>query len=163
MEFSEQNMSSLAQSIEKYLLMLLNEANGSLRLQRSDLAEQFNCVPSQINYVLKTRFSIERGFLIESQRGGGGFIEIRQLNFNQSGEGFMYHVFEIIGNKMTQQQMVNLLKNLEDKRIVTKREKLILQALLNRQNLNIDLPYRDYLRAKLFKAALGAIMKSEDY
>ncbi|MCK4261430.1 MAG: CtsR family transcriptional regulator [Halanaerobiales bacterium] len=155
-------MSSLVQRIEKYLMLLLNQSNGSLKLKRNDLADQFNCVPSQINYVLKTRFSIERGFLVESQRGGGGYVRIRELKFDHPEVDFMYVVLEIIGDELTQQQMVNLLHNLEDKKIITQREKLILQAVLNRQNLSIDLPYRDYLRAKLFKAALGAIMKSEN-
>ncbi|AZR74682.1 hypothetical protein BBF96_15680 [Anoxybacter fermentans] len=155
-------MSSLVQRIENYIKKLLNQSDGRLRVRRRELADHFKCVPSQINYVLKTRFTIERGYIVESQRGGGGFIEIRKLVFDHPEEDFLYSALELIGDELSQQQALNLIHNLEERKILTKRESAILQSMLHRRNLNIELPYRDYLRARLLKAALGAIMKTDD-
>lgn len=149
---------SLVERIENYIRTLLEKSEGALRLQRNELADLFSCAPSQINYVLKTRFTMERGFLVESQRGGGGFIEIRELMI--PAEHFMYAAIEIIGHSLSQMQAINLIYNLEEKGILTLRESAMLQAVINRNNLNIELPYRDFIRAQLLKAALGALMKN---
>lgn len=154
-------MASLVEQIEKYLKKMLNNTNGQLRLQRNELAELFNCVPSQINYVLKTRFTIERGYLVESQRGGGGFIEIQELITDHLGEDVMYGALKIIGDRMSEQQAIHMILYLEENEILTSRESAILQTIMRRRNLAIDLPYRDFLRAKLLKSALGALMKNE--
>ncbi len=154
-------MGSLVEQIENYIKRLLNQSNGQLRLQRNELADLFNCVPSQINYVLKTRFTLEGGYLVESQRGGGGFIEVSKLIFDHPEEDFLYTVIDIIGDEISQQKAFNLIQNLEEKGILTERECAILLSLLHRRNLSIQLPYRDYLRAKLLRAALGAVMKSD--
>lgn len=157
----EEYMSSMAQRIEQYIRKLLQESNGRLRLQRHELADIFNCVPSQINYVLKTRFTPERGFIVESQRGGGGFIEIQELVYNHpSEENVMYSTFTFIGDGVSQMTAMNLILNLEDRQILTRRESAMLRAIVNRNNLTIELPYRDYLRAQLLKAALATLMKS---
>lgn len=156
-------MSSMAQRIEQYIRKLLTESNGNLRLQRNELADIFNCVPSQINYVLKTRFTPERGYVVESQRGGGGFIEIRELVYNHpTEEDVMYATFTFIGEGVSQMQAINLILNLEDKGILTRRESAMLRAVVHRNHLNIDLPYRDYIRAQLLKAALAALMKTNE-
>lgn len=151
-------MGSLVQQIENHIKKLLTQNQGLLRIQRNQLAELFSCVPSQVNYVLKTRFTIERGYLVESQRGGGGFIEIKKLIFEHPEKDFFYSVIEIIGNQISQRRAFHLLHNLHDRGILTHREAKIIEALLHRRNLSIDLPYRDYLRAKLLKAALGSVM-----
>ena len=75
-------MSSLSDSIELYLLQLLEQSSGAIEIQRNELADRFRCVPSQINYVLATRFSPERGFLIESRRGGGGYVRILRMKLD---------------------------------------------------------------------------------
>lgn len=158
----EHPVSSLAQRIENYIRKLLEESNGRLRLQRNELADIFNCVPSQINYVLNTRFTPERGYVVESQRGGGGFIEIRELVFGRPDiEDFIYYAFQLIGEDVSQMQALNLIYLLEEKGIVTHRESAMLQAIVNRNNLTLELPYRDYIRAQLLKAALSALMQSE--
>lgn len=152
-------MGSLVQQIEDHIKKLLSQNQGLLRIQRNQLAELFSCVPSQVNYVLKTRFTIERGYVVESQRGGGGFIEIQKLIFEHPEKDFLYSVIELIGNQISQRKTFHLLYNLKERGILTHRETAIIEALLHRRNLNIELPYRDYLRAKLLKAALGSVMK----
>ena len=74
-------MAKISNSIEDFLLAMLKEAEGSLEIQRSLLAERFDCAPSQINYVLTTRFTPYKGYYVESRRGGGGFIRITKVRF----------------------------------------------------------------------------------
>lgn len=72
-------MASLSKEIEAYLKMLLEAEAGYLEIKRSFLSETFSCVPSQINYVLSTRFTLEQGYIVESRRGGGGYLRIRSI------------------------------------------------------------------------------------
>lgn len=154
------SVNSLVQQIEEYIMQLLAQSHGAIRLQRNELAEVFKCVPSQISYVLNTRFTIERGYVVESQRGGGGFVRVCKLEFEHPEKTFLDMAIEVIGENLSQQKAINLLNALQEREILTTRESTILQALMHRRNLAIDLPYRDYIRARLLKAALGAIMKS---
>jgi len=80
-------MSNLADRIEEYLKMILQQTDeGYIVLQRGFLADFFSCAPSQINYVLTTRFSAERGYLVESRRGGGGYLRIVRLGLDPEGK-----------------------------------------------------------------------------
>lgn len=72
-------MASLSKEIETYLKMMLEEEAGYLEIKRSFLSETFSCVPSQINYVLSTRFTLDQGYIVESRRGGGGYLRIRAI------------------------------------------------------------------------------------
>ena len=76
-------MARLTDVISEFIKALLDESEGELELQRNEMAEYFECAPSQINYVLATRFSINQGYYIESRRGGGGFIRITQLDVDK--------------------------------------------------------------------------------
>ena len=85
--------------IAQFLQESLNEAaDGVLEVQRSDLAQRFNCVPSQINYVMTTRFSPEHGYLVESRRGGGGYIRITQVRTDR--QTLLMHVINSVGSQM---------------------------------------------------------------
>ena len=93
--------SSLTKIIEEYIDRLLEEnEEGEVSLRRKDLAEKFGCVPSQINYVLRNRFAPENGFLVESQRGGHGYIKIIQLSFSNCDEEVV-HLADLVGNAIT--------------------------------------------------------------
>lgn len=77
----KQTMSNLADNMEYYLKKLLTlSANGFLEIKRKELAGKFNCVPSQVNYVLATRFTLEQGYMVESRRGGKGYLRIRKVD-----------------------------------------------------------------------------------
>ena len=94
--------SSLTKIIEEYIAQLLDEnEEGEVSLRRKDLAERFGCVPSQINYVLRSRFAPENGFLVESQRGGHGYIKVIQLTFNNCDEEVV-HLADLVGNAITE-------------------------------------------------------------
>ena len=155
--------SSLTKIIEEYIDQLLEEnEEGEVSLRRKDLAEKFGCVPSQINYVLRSRFAPENGFLVESQRGGHGFIKIIQLTFSNCDEEVI-HLADLVGNAITEQEVRKLLVNLQNREIVSPRERLIIEVTLRSQEENgrslFDLsPYRrDLMRAELLKKILTSL------
>lgn len=156
--------SSLTKIIEEYISQLLEENDdGVVSLRRKDLAERFGCVPSQINYVLRSRFAPENGFLVESQRGGHGYIRVMQLTFDTCDEKIV-HLSELVGNSMTEQEARKLLVNLQNREVISPRERLIIEVALRHQEENgktlFDLsPYRrDSMRAELLKKLLTGLV-----
>ena len=84
--------------IAAFIAEELEQADGVLELQRSDLAERFGCVPSQINYVMSTRFSPERGYIVESRRGGNGYIRISRVRMDR--QTLLMHVINSVGDEL---------------------------------------------------------------
>ena len=159
-------MSSLTRSIEEYIHGLLEEEEApTVSLRRKDLAEHFGCVPSQINYVLRSRFTPEKGFLVESQRGGHGVIRIARITFRRPQER-VDHLEAIIGNVISSQEVRHLLTSLQEREILTDRERLLLEVALRFQDEvaenYFDLsPYkRDMLQADLLKRLLRSLALS---
>ena len=155
--------SSLTRIIEEYIEQLIGEADeGQVSLRRKDLAERFGCVPSQINYVLRSRFAPENGFLVESQRGGHGYIKIIQLTFKNCDEE-VTHLSDLVGNAITEQESRKLLVNLQNRGVISPRERLIIEVSLRNQEENgrtlFDIsPYRrDIMRAELLKRLLTSL------
>lgn len=159
-------MSSLTKVIGDYIFTLFDDSDKSeIVLRRKDLAEKFGCVPSQINYVLRSRFSPEHGFLIQSQRGGHGFIRIMQLRFGDCDE-CAEHLENLVGNAISEQDSKRLLVSLQNREIITPRERLLLEVALRNQEeqgrVLFDLPpyKRDTLRAELLKRILISLAMS---
>ena len=155
--------SSLTKVIEEYITQLLEEnGDGSISLRRKDLAERFGCVPSQINYVLRSRFAPENGFLVESQRGGHGYIRVVQLTFKNCDEEVI-HLSDLIGNAVTEQEARKLLVNLQNREIISPRERLIIEVSLRNQEDNsrtmfdVSTYKRDIMRADLLKKLLTSL------
>ncbi len=156
-------MSSLTRAIEEYIHRLLEEEEPEVvSLRRKDLAEHFGCVPSQINYVLRSRFTPEKGFLVESQRGGHGFIRIARITFRRPQER-IDHLEEIIGNVISVQEVRRLLTSLQERGILSDRERLLLEVALRFQDELVEgyfdlSPYkRDMLQADLLKRLLRSL------
>ena len=147
---------SLSRKIEQYLKNLL-EKHSFVEVQRSELAEVFQCVPSQINYVLSTRFTPSQGYLVESRRGGGGYLRIVKLSWvDVSGEGIK-EVYNNLGMEMDQREAEGILRRLKEEELITLREYHILKAVINRDVLQIGLPQRDILRSRIIQAAVAAL------
>ena len=91
--------------IARFILDALESADGTAELQRSSLADRFGCVPSQINYVIATRFSPERGYMVESRRGGGGYIRITRVQPDAS--QFIMHTVNAVGRDALLHNAVN--------------------------------------------------------
>ena len=102
----------LSDLIEQYIKDLMAENGDSTEFGRNELAQYFNCVPSQINYVISTRFSPERGYYVESRRGGGGNIKIKRIDITK--DRYIMHVVNSINNVITQQEADIIINNLLD-------------------------------------------------
>lgn len=152
-------MRNLSDQIEHYLIRLLQKSpDGIVVVQRNELAEVFQCAPSQINYVLSTRFTAERGYMIESRRGGGGFLRLVKLNLEDQDE-LMLIVSDLIGEEISQPQADGILTRLWEGNIISDRELALLKAIINRDTLRLDLPERDVLRARIMRTVLLTIIR----
>lgn len=131
----------------------LEETGGVLELQRSDLAQRFGCVPSQINYVVSTRFSPERGYIVESRRGGGGYIRISRVQMDR--QTLLMHVINTIGATLDEPSARAIAKNLADSGALSHEAAHLLAAATSRRAVQSAPPqYRDALRADIFKQVL---------
>lgn len=151
-------MARMSDIIEAFLKQMINETNGTIEIQRNELANHFNCVPSQINYVIDTRFTTERGYYVESRRGGGGNIRIRRVNINRPGK-YLMHIVSSMGYSISQQSAEVFINNFVDYEVISEREGLILKAATSDKVLGkIPMPERDALRAEMLKNMLTSLM-----
>ena len=148
----------LSDSIEQFIKELLNEEATEVELKRNELAEYFGCAPSQINYVLATRFSPDHGYLTESRRGGGGYIRI--VRVVQSGsQRLMYLVNDRIGDSIGQEECLRLISQLKEQMIVTADEAALMAGAISTRALSVPVPdaLKDAMRAKMMKSMLMTI------
>lgn len=151
-------MASLADEIEAHIRRLLQKSSdGAIVIQRTEIAERFDCVPSQISYVLMTRFTPDRGYVVEGRRGGGGNIRVLQLGAEQRDLAAFFNAFEAVD----QARALNLVVRALDAALITEREAAVMQAALKRDILRVDLPERDRLRARLLRAMMTAAFERE--
>ena len=147
----------LADQIAKMIEEMLEEGGGALELQRNEMAGRLGCVPSQISYVITSRFTPERGYIIESRRGGGGHIRIvrKQMHRDQ----YLMHFFAAIGDAIEENEANAYLKNLLGNEWITAREAKIISAALSGAALqNISPEGRSTVRARIFKHVLLSLM-----
>ena len=142
-----------------HLEALVAEGGGEVEIQRGALAAHFGCAPSQVNYVLATRFTLAHGYMLESRPGAKGYIRIRLLR-----EREWAHLAAAVlgedaerGQGIAQDQATSLVGALRQVGLVTAREEALLTAVLHRDVLRIGLPERDHLRARMLQAALRAL------
>ncbi|MGI6588170.1 MAG: CtsR family transcriptional regulator [Peptococcia bacterium] len=152
---------SLARQIEEYLKKLLIQQE-AIEIQRNELAEFFNCVPSQINYVLSTRFTPTQGYLVESRRGGGGYVRIAKISWDVFPHYILKNIYKEMEPGLEQREAEGVLRRFYEEKLITTREYNILKAIISRETLVIDLPERDFVRAKIMQAVLTALCR-EDY
>lgn len=139
--------------IAAFLLDELERQDGALELQRNDLAQQFNVVPSQINYVIASRFTPERGYMIESRRGGGGYIRIRRV---RQGKGaHIMHVVNAVGKNINAFDAELFLRNMLDYGYASAETvRLMLSAVSENALSSLAPSVRDYVRADILKNML---------
>ncbi|MGE4282464.1 MAG: CtsR family transcriptional regulator [Clostridia bacterium] len=135
--------------IENFLKEMIQETEGVVEIQRNELASYFNCVPSQINYVIDTRFTAERGYIVQSRRGGGGYIKIKRININKS--NYLMHIVNSIGDSITQHSAEAFVNNFFDYDAVDEKEARLMKVVVSDKVLNVPQPVRDKLRASLLK------------
>lgn len=142
----------MSDMIEEFIKELFEEDNDYIEIQRNDLAEQFKCVPSQINYVISTRFKPSQGYYVESKRGGGGHITIKKMNISKS--KYIMHVIESIDEEITSQEVDIFISNLLSYDVITKEQAKLLKVATSDNVLIIPKEFRDALRANIFKNML---------
>jgi len=131
----------------------LEGADGVLELQRNDLAERFHCVPSQINYVMSTRFSPEHGYIVESRRGGGGYIRISRVRVDRP--TLLMHFISSIGDEIDLPSALAIVQNLSEAEAISSDTSVLLQIVLGDNALrSVPRPCRDMLRADLMRQVL---------
>ena len=151
---------SLANSMEDYLKKLLTlSASGCIDIKRRELAGKFNCVPSQVNYVLETRFTLEKGYMVESKRGGKGFVRIRKLQVSLEN---LLEVFpgDLVAGPLSDLQAKGLIHRLYDQKYVSLRESRLMEAVMDSLQLINDKNLRQKLRGWLLKDMLLMLIKS---
>lgn len=149
--------------IENYLKQLLQQsAHRTVEVQRSQLAERFACVPSQINYVIGTRFTLLRGYVVESKRGGGGYVRIRQLELPEQSEQ-VFALLQHIGEQLSQTNSDAILARLLDHRWIDPTTHAVCQSMLERDTLLLPLPQRDEVRARLMKAVITTLLRTKAF
>lgn len=137
--------------IENFIKEMLEEEESAI-IQRNDLAEHFNCVPSQINYVIATRFTPIQGYYVESQRGGGGYIKIRKVSLTRS--DYLMHIITSIGNQITAREVDIFVNNFLDNGVINEREANLIKSATSDKVLTIQNKTKDEIRAKIFKNML---------
>ena len=120
----------ISDEIAGLIEQMLCEADGQLELQRNTLANKVGCVPSQINYVITSRFTPERGYIIESRRGGGGYIRITKVQVQR--DRYLMHFFAAIGDSVDEKTSLDYLKALLDNEIMSSREYNIARLLISK-------------------------------
>ena len=138
--------------IEEFIKELFNEDNEVVEIQRNELAEHFNCVPSQINYVISTRFKPSQGYYVESRRGGGGHITIKKVN--NSKEDYIMHIINNIGDSLTSNEVDILISDFLSYGLITTKEAKLLKVATSDNVLRLPKEEKVKLRARIFKNML---------
>lgn len=150
-------MARLSDIIEDFIKQMFNENDQNIILiQRNELADQFRCAPSQINYVLTTRFTYEKGYLIESKRGGGGHIVIKQLEYDSSNKREKL-INQSIGDTITYHNASALLNNLFESKVIEEREYEIMKIAINDRSL-LSAENKNKVRADILKGMIMIIL-----
>ena len=148
----------LSDSIESFIKDMLDEGSAEVELKRNELAEYFGCAPSQINYVLATRFSPDHGYVTESRRGGGGYIRIVRV-VESGSQRLMYLINERIGESISEDECMRLISQLKEQQIVTADEAALMASSVSTRALAVPLPdaMKNSLRARIMKSMLMSV------
>lgn len=147
-------MRNISDIIEEYLKQVIKLSNKNVvEIKRNEVAERFQCVPSQINYVINTRFTIEKGYIVESKRGGGGFIRISKVQVNSYSQ-LIDQMLHLIGDYTTQSTAENVIERLLEEKVVSLREAKLMLSAVDRSTLLVDIPVRDRIRARMLYSML---------
>jgi len=154
------SVSTLADHIEAYIKRMIRENQGrAIELSRAQLADAFACVPSQINYVLTTRFSLERGYIVESRRGGGGYIRIGRVQVEDVHED-AFDLISQVGSQISEKEMENILARLLDHQIITSRQARIIRGIIQQETARVG-QGKALVRASLVRALLLFVLQQQ--
>ena len=151
-------MAQLSDTIERFIKDLMSQ-EAQIEVRRNELAQHFGCAPSQINYVLATRFSVDHGYIIESRRGGGGYVRI--VRMQQSGDSNLLRtLLERVGNSISEEAATAIISNLQEAKLVTEREAKLMRAAVTRNALALPINAKDVLRASVLCSMLVQVFRN---
>lgn len=151
-------MAQLSDTIERFIKDLMNE-DRQIEVRRNELAQHFGCAPSQINYVLATRFSVDHGYLIESRRGGGGFVRIVRMQTG-SRDNLLSTLLNRVGVSIDEEAASAIIQNLRELKLVTPREAALMRAAIARSALALPISAKDVLRAAVLRNLLTQVFRN---
>lgn len=148
----------LSDAISEFIQQLITETSGIAEIQRNELASKLGCVPSQINYVITSRFTPEQGYIVESRRGGGGYIRITKIKYDRS--QMLMHIINNIGAELDLESCRLFIANINDGGLISDEAAILMRAALSDTSYR-DIPQemRDRLRAAIFKQMLINLLK----
>lgn len=150
---------SISDIIEQFILSSIGD-DEFISISRNQLADYFNCVPSQINYVLSTRFTLDKGFIVESKRGGGGYIVISRLPEDDNIKYLSSLINSDSIKQMTQFQAEQILDRLQSGKLIGARERKILSSVLSDKALLVPGSIKTSVRANILKNILVELLKN---
>ena len=143
--------------VAEYISRMLDERGGNAEIRRNELASLLGCVPSQINYVITSRFTPEQGYIVESRRGGGGYIKITRVTTDR--RVVLMHIVNSIGESISSTAASTIFTNLASRDIISEYDRiLMLSALSDKVYAGITQEQRDYLRASVMKNMLMTLV-----
>ena len=156
MEGDEMENRSISDIIEAYLKEIFGD-DTQIEIRRSEIADHFNVVPSQINYVIKTRFTIQNGYLVQSKRGGGGYIRIERVNLLADVD-VLNSLVQAIGDSIRERDAFAIIETLYNEKVISRREGDLLLVALSKQTLAVDdTNMENKLRARILVSFLNRL------
>ncbi len=153
-------MAKMSDLIEVFIKELLEESETEpVEIQRNELAGYFKCAPSQINYVLTTRFSMDKGYRIESQRGGGGSIKIIKMNL--SPDDFYSAMLQETGEAITMLKAGQMIDLMKERELITERESRLMKAAVSDRAISGPVNIKNEIRAGILKNMILAVCEIE--
>ena len=156
-------MRILSDSIEEFIktLMTDDEEHSEIEVRRNELAQHFGCAPSQINYVLATRFTPDHGYVIESRRGGGGYIRIVRITSSGRQE-YLQSLYQRIGARLSVQEAAHMIENLKTEKVITEDEGSLMLAAVAPFAVALPLDTKEMICAGTMRSMLLSIAKRRE-
>ena len=151
-------MAQLSDAIEKFIKELMEEG-AQVEVKRNELAQHFGCAPSQINYVLATRFSVDHGYVIESRRGGGGYVRIVRMQQSPAGN-LLSILLNRVGSEIDEESAVAIIAHLLDCKLVTPNEARLMRAATAQNALALPVSAKNVLRAAVLRNMLTQVFRN---
>ena len=148
----------LSDNIEQFIKELMSESQSELELKRNELANYFGCAPSQINYVLATRFSPSHGYLIQSRRGGSGYVRIIRILADDPHNAFIHQLTVQAGSALSAADASAMIQALRERGIITEKEGRLMRAAVSDEAINLPISAKDMLRAGVMKSMLTSLL-----
>ena len=147
---------SISDIIEAYLKEILGNSE-QIEIRRSEVANHFDVVPSQINYVIKTRFTLQNGYLVQSKRGGGGYIRIERINLLDDVD-VLDMLINAIGDSIRERDAFDVIRTLYEEKVITRREGDLMMVMVAKQTLKLDSRVKEnQLRARVLTSLLNRL------